>query len=152
MTAYNAQQHIHLYLTTTTFSHDTTQFHVMFGGLQENTGVIAMHKRALDGTGHLHSLNDDTTGAPVQFKNANLTILATQAEFETLKGLQGQRCYFFPNRHMEDSTDHVNDGTGLPETPGYRVVLMPIGENGAIDAPLEYWRVNISLLDDEAKA
>lgn len=151
MAIFDTQDHIHLYATTTTFDHTTTQLHVLLGGLQENTTVIATHKRALDGTAHLHVLTDDQTGNPVQFKNANLAFLTTQDEFDTLKGLQGKRCYFFPVRHMADNVAHVTQ-QGAPNAPAYRVIVLPIGENGMIDPGLQYWRVNVQLIDDEAKA
>ena len=151
MPTFDTQDHVHLYATTTAFDHTTSQLHVLFGGLQENTTVIATYKRALDGTAHLHILTDDGTGAPVQFKNVNLTFLATQDEFDTLKSLQGKRCYFFSIRHMADNEDHV-DQQGAPLSPAYRVIVLPLGENGMIDGYLEYWRVNVQLIDDEAKA
>ena len=151
MPTFNTQDHIHLYATTTVFDHTASQFHVLFAGLQENTVVIATQKRALDGTAHLHVLTDDGTGAPVQFKNASLAILATQDEFDALKALQGRRCYYFPLRHMADNVAHVNE-QGAPNAPAYRVIVLPLGENGMIDGYLEYWRVNVQLIDDEAKA
>ena len=151
MPTFDTQDHIHLYATGDTFDHTTSQFHVLFGGLQENTTVIATQKRALDGTAHLHILTDDGTGAPVQFRNVNLIFLATQAEFDALKALQGRRCYYFPLRHMDDNVAHV-DQNGAPVTPGYRVIVLPLGENGMIDGYLQYWRVNVQLIDDEAKA
>ncbi len=151
MTTYDTQRHIHLYLTTTTFDHATSQFHVSPEGLANGPGIVAAHKRALDGTGHLHTLTSQSTGAPVKFRNVSMIIVATQAEFDTLVGLQGCRCYYFPNRHMDDNVAHVGE-SGTPVTPGYRVVMMPIGEHAPVDAPLEYWHVAVQLLDDEAAA
>jgi hypothetical protein len=97
--------------------------------------------RSLTGYPHVHRLVDDL-GALKVYCDSKVAILANNdnSEYDELKRINGQDCYFIPIEHPDDS-DIVGHGN-------YAISVVPkIDNEKALDPMLQWWLVTVSLFD-----
>lgn len=137
------QSHVHIFLTSEvvgTSNHDDTAYPTLgpTSGINEQPTVYAVHERSLTGTSHIHVLKTDA-GAVIHFADVDLTLcFITDDQFTALQLLDGQRCYYIPLDHVDD-TDYAGHMAAVIE------VFFAMKGVKTIDPMMQYRTVQVSL-------
>lgn len=137
------QDHIHLYLSSTSISdpasHDDSMYPLAgpTAGLTDTPAHYAVHQRSLTGSSHIHRLVNGSGNVKL-YKDVQLILgMVDEDQYERVRDtLVGQRCWYIPVDHPDyvDGSEH-ND----PDQSGkYEVFMLPLKGVKPVDPSIQY--------------